>query len=297
MKTTTELVTPAMATKWLNDNKNNRKLRPGIVERYSKDMKAGNWTMCPTPIVFYEDNLLADGQHRLWAIIDSDTSQTFIIVRGFERAAGLNIDIGKNRDLVDNARIAGIADYLTHTLLSVCRAVEDGCYSQGQYSNTERFELVERHKDAGIFAVKYGPKGKFLRNAMVLGAIARAYEAGVDRVRLQRFCEVVNTGFSEGMNESAAVSIRNYLQAKGQSRGGGAIGSSGTWTETFLKVQNAIKYFVAGKQLNMIKTTSEEAYPLKKPRVTTNGKTKAEPKPTTKRRLGKTEEMIGARAR
>jgi hypothetical protein len=258
MKITEERVTPAIAEKWLNMNTNNRKLKTGLGEHYAHDMKAGNWTQCVDPIVFYEDGSLADGQHRLWAIIMADIPQTFIIVRDLDRNSGLNIDTGKVRDLVDNARISGTADYLSHTLIAVARAVEDGSYVKGQYSNAEKLLLAEKYKDAVQFVIKHGPKGKCLRNAVVLGAVARAYLAGVNPDKLQRFSDVLSSGFCDGYQESAAVALRNYLLDKGTTASSGAL-----WTETFLKVQNAIKYFVASKQLKIIKTVKDEAYPLK----------------------------------
>ena len=262
MKISRELVTPAAAAKFLNSNTNNRKLRTGLAEQYAKDMAAGNWTNCTAPIVFYEDGSLADGQHRLWALVESETTQSFIIVRDLDRASGMNIDTGKIRTVVDNARISGVADYLTNSLIAVCRAIEDGTFQAGQYSNARKLATTEKHREAGEFAIKYGPKGKHLRNQVVLGAVGRAYLAGVDRELLQRFGDVVSTGFADGAKESAGISLRNYLLSKGT-----AATRSALWVETFLKVQNAIKYFVAGKQLTIIKATSDEAYPLKRPKA------------------------------
>lgn len=76
MQLTVEKITPKIAEAWLNANTCNRKLRDGIVERYAADMTAGKWTECPEPISFYVDGDLADGQHRLFAITESGTTQT-----------------------------------------------------------------------------------------------------------------------------------------------------------------------------------------------------------------------------
>lgn len=92
-----ETVTPKLAEAWINANKSNRKLREGLVEKYACDMRAGKWTQCPEPISFYADGDLADGQHRLFAIIESDTTQEFPIARGLSREAGLNINTGAGR--------------------------------------------------------------------------------------------------------------------------------------------------------------------------------------------------------
>jgi hypothetical protein len=258
-----EIVTPAKAEKWLNSNKANRKLREGVAEKYAEDMANGKWTQCPVPISFYEDGDIADGQHRLFAIIESNTSQRFLIYHGLSRAAGLNLDTGLGRTLVDNARISGDNSDLSNELISLARAIEEGTRQIGGRSNAKRLELVNKHDEAARWAVANGPRSRGLRSAITLGAVARAYYHEKDKDKLKRFCEVVNTGFSDGRHESAAVAIRNYIMA---SKAGRASNSPALWRETFLKVQNAINYFMKGKALTVIKVVSEEAYPLKKKR-------------------------------
>lgn len=120
-----ERVTPKKATEWLNANTSNRKLRDGVVEKYAEDMRHGRWTRCTAPICFYEDGDVADGQHRLWAIIESDTTQEFAVLRGLSRADGLNIDTGLNRSLVDNARISGADKDLSNAALTGARSASE----------------------------------------------------------------------------------------------------------------------------------------------------------------------------
>ncbi|MNX86001.1 hypothetical protein D3C86_1178590 [compost metagenome] len=256
-----EVVDPAKAESWLNLNKNNRKLRDGVVEQYAQDMKAGRWTNCPTPISFYADGDVADGQHRLWAIVESSTTQTFPVARGLDRADGLNIDTGLNRSVVDNSRISGVDTGLSNTLVAVARATQHGVASVGRMSNALKVECVDLHRDACTWAVANGPKGKNLRNAVVLAAISRAWYWEEDKSKLRRFCDVFDSGFQQGDEESAAVAMRNYMLLKA-----GLASSSAMWTDTFLKVQNAINYFMRSKKLTVIKGVKEEPYPLKKKR-------------------------------
>ena len=256
-----ESVTPTKAEKWLNVNKSNRKFRPGVVEKYADDMRNGKWTQCTVPIVFYDDNDIADGQHRLWAIIESDTTQHFIVVHGLDRHSGLNIDTGLPRSLVDNARISGTNSELTNELVSLARAVEEGTRQLTASSNSRRLEHVTKHSDACRWAVSNGPRGRGLRNAIVLAAVARAWYHEKDKDKLKRFCEVVTSGFAEGKHESAAVAIRNTLLNSTRTSGSPAL-----WRETFLKVQNAVWYFMKEKSLMVIKNVADEAYPLPKKR-------------------------------
>lgn len=254
-----ETVTPDKATAWINQNKSNRKLRDGVVEKYADDMKRGRWTNCPEPISFYADGDLADGQHRLWAIVESQTEQIFPVARGLSREDGLNINTGMARTLVDAGRISGRDPNLSNTLISTARAIAEGSPAGSAKSNAARLVMVEDHREAASWAVSNGPKAKYLRNALVLAAIGRAWYHEADTDRLKRFCDVLNTGLCEGEAEHAAVVLRNYLLQRAS-----ASSSAALWRDSFLKVQNAISYFMRGKKLTVIKSTAEEVYPLPK---------------------------------
>jgi hypothetical protein len=259
-----ENVTPTKAATWLNTNKSNRKLRDGLVEKYAEDMRKGRWTTCPTPISFYDDGDVADGQHRLWAIVESGCAQRFPVARNLHRDDGLNIDTGLGRSLVDNARISRADNDLTNELVAVCRSIADGVHAGtaggSRRSNAEKLALCEAHKEAGQWACTNGPRGKMLRNAIVMAAMARAWYLEPDKERLRRFADVLSTGLYDGDGETAAIALRNYILTKT------AINSSGLWRDTFLKAQNAIHYFMRSKRLTVLKTVAEEAYPLKQKR-------------------------------
>lgn len=259
MNISTERVTPNKAEQWLNKNRSNRKLREGVAERYAEDMRNGNWTECPTPITFYEDGDVADGQHRLWAIVESDTIQTFVIYRDLPREAGLNIDTGLNRSLVDNARISGVDKNLSTKLVSTARAIAEGTRPSGTHSSASRVAIVATHRAAAEFAVAAAPKVKLLCNSLVTGAVGRAWYHEKDHDKLRRYCDVLGKGFMENEGEGAAVAMRNYLLMKGA-----AVGTSALWADTFFKIQNSIKYFMLGKKLTVIKAVQDEAYPLPK---------------------------------
>lgn len=75
-------VTPDVAQRWLNEcNVHNRPLRPNLVDKYAAAMKRGEWRLTAEPIAFcgpYNDECdeargvtLINGQHRLWAVIES----------------------------------------------------------------------------------------------------------------------------------------------------------------------------------------------------------------------------------
>lgn len=250
-----ETITPKKAEQYLVRNTSNRKLREGVAEKYAADMKRGKWTECPVPIVFYENGDVADGQHRLWAIIESDTPQKFYVGRGLSREAGLNLDTGLTRTLVDNARISGLDGGLTNELIACARAVEEGDRQSRGYSNAKRLELVEKHREAATWACAHGPRGRTIRNQCVLSAMARAWYHEPDKQKLERFAKVLTTGLADGEVESSAIALRNYLLSRKNAH------LNQLFRETFLKVQNAIHYFMRGKKLMIIKVVKDEMYP------------------------------------
>lgn len=258
-----ENVTPKKAEAWLNANNTNRKLREGVVEKYAADMAAGRWTQCSAPIAFYADGDVADGQHRLFAICETGIPQRFVIMRGLSREDGLNIDTGLGRSLIDNARISGQDTDLSNEIIALARAVEQGDRQKGALSNAQRLELVEKHREACKWATSNGMRGRGLRSQLTLAAVARAFYYEKDLDKLKRFCEVVTNGFSNGKHEAAAIAIRNYMLTGSGARVGS---SAALWRETFLKIQNAIRYFMLDKPLVVIKGVADEAYPLPKTR-------------------------------
>ena len=253
-----ETFTPAKAQKILDkQNTSNRSLRHGVVEKYADDMRNGRWTRCVVPISFFSDGTLADGQHRLFAVIESGVPQTFEVLHGITKEDMLNIDTGLNRTLVDSVSLAGLNITLSNQLLSYARGVHYGDRGSVALSNTKRLMLVETYRPHLEWTISNGPKGHSIRNGPVMSAIARAHMHNVNLERLKRFCEVLTNGQSNGMQDSAAVTLRNYLKNLGN-----AASRASVWRETFLKVQNSIKYFVANKELKVIKGVLEEAYPL-----------------------------------
>lgn len=102
-------VTPAQAREWLAMNVGNRHMRPGVVERYTRDMEAGAWQANGEAIVLGEDRVL-DGQHRLQACVNAGVAFRTVVVTGAETAAMATIDQGLSRTLADTLRWAGYAD-------------------------------------------------------------------------------------------------------------------------------------------------------------------------------------------
>lgn len=71
---------PAEARLLLAGNIGNRPPRVRQVKDLTAEMKAGRWRRTPEPIVISSRGEVRDGQHRLMAIVASDTEQEFLVI-------------------------------------------------------------------------------------------------------------------------------------------------------------------------------------------------------------------------
>jgi hypothetical protein len=261
MREAYENITPKLAERMLNANTNNRPLKQGHCERLATDMRDGAWTHCLAPIAFYDDNSLADGQHRLWAIIESGTTQRFRVVRDLPKDAGINIDTGVARTVVDVAHIQGLDTTMSIAVAAICRGIEDGQPNQGKRGRTmsQTLAIVAKHGHAAHWVASHGPNGRGVRNSAVMAAIGRAYYVESDKDRLAKFSKVLTTGLIESMDDSSAVAMRNYLLQRVQQ--GLAASHSKQWRDIFLKTQSTIHAFMRRKPLKRIVVQSDETYP------------------------------------
>lgn len=251
-------VTPSLATEWLNANTGNRKLREGIVEKYARDMKHGNWSRNPQPIMFYEDGELADGQHRLWGVIESKTSIEFFVQRGVPRDVALNIDTGFARDLVDNAHISKYEGYITNQAIATAIFMYRGKRDpKGTLSNAERLAVLEKYVKHVEFSDQFMPSKKVVSIVPIRAAVARAHLHLGDNARLVEFCTILGTGIpNDAVADRAVLAFRNYMLDI-------TIDRKIDPRDIFLKAMNAISYFMKNKPLMNVRVLKDEAYPLK----------------------------------
>src|SRR5262249_7313781 len=108
MKTTQELVTPAIARAWLKRNVCNRPLREPEVEDMRAAFERGEWELTHQGIAFDDHGDLIDGQHRLHAIaLQPEGFRCMMLVsRGLNRARVFPVvDKHQRRTLADSLGI------------------------------------------------------------------------------------------------------------------------------------------------------------------------------------------------
>jgi hypothetical protein len=91
-------------------NRLNNRGTPSVIKSYAEDMKNDRWKFVGDPIRFDTAGLLVDGQHRLYALVESGGSETFVVIRDLppiEELAGA-VDGGHKRRTSDELSIRGV---------------------------------------------------------------------------------------------------------------------------------------------------------------------------------------------
>jgi hypothetical protein len=126
-----EQITPEIATAWLKENRNNRRVRKSVVARYAADMASGDWRPGSGAIVFDKNKDLVDGQHRLLAVVSSGVTIVSTVTRGADPEVKEAIDTGQKRSLADLLAWGGETN--TVTLAAAIRM--DWRWAQGAIFN------------------------------------------------------------------------------------------------------------------------------------------------------------------
>lgn len=146
-------VTPEMAKEWVKkiSPDKQRKLNQSRCVEYAEQMKAGLWGLSTDAIGFSTDDHLINGQHRLYAVILSNTTQRFLVVYGLPPESLNNIDIGLSRKIGQfNNDIPNKNNVLT--LAKRCLSIINGntlyIASQGKtlYNNSDLTDSVDIDK-------------------------------------------------------------------------------------------------------------------------------------------------------
>lgn len=140
-------ITPSIATAFMEQNKENRRAVRGVVDRYARDMKRGEWRFTGEAIKFDKNKVLIDGQHRLLACIKSGVSFRSMVMYGLPPETKAVIDTGKSRSISDIMTFSGVMN--SARVSSVARMLllmkNDDWISRPTYSSQEIMAVLEKH--------------------------------------------------------------------------------------------------------------------------------------------------------
>lgn len=105
-----DMISPEQAKILLEQNTQNRPLNLPHVRTLAKQMLSGQWRFTGDPIQIGTSGRVLNGQHRLYAIIESGTSQEMFIMYNIPDESFSVMDTGRNRQASDVLAIAGFSD-------------------------------------------------------------------------------------------------------------------------------------------------------------------------------------------
>lgn len=259
--TVVELVTPHMAEQWLEKNyQHQRALRNADVEKWATMMREGRWKLTHQGIGFTDTGKLADGQHRLWAIIFAKTAVRMNVTRGLAEDSFQALDQGRVRSIADLSAEA----WITPTVVGMARAAARGP-GQGHWTLFDDrdpqllLRFIQEHDGAlrymlAVRGTNNRQRGLGLLTASIMGCLMRA-SYHVSKHQLERFTEVLVTGVIGAESERAIICLRDLCMA----RGSGGVKSR---TVLYQKCQRALKAFMEHDPLHTLYVLEEDIFPL-----------------------------------
>lgn len=164
-----ELIGPERATQILDTMGTNRRLSSGVVGKYANLMKQGLWRNDGSPIRIATNGKLVDGQHRLFAVIESETTQEFVVQNNVPEDSFVTMDTGKPRSFSDIITIefpdqpsVHLAASLTQLLFRWDQGMRSaalatgGNRSGGAVPNSLLLGYFREHRDAISLAARVG---------------------------------------------------------------------------------------------------------------------------------------------
>lgn len=79
-----EIITPELAQQYLSNNAMHRKPKQKKIDKYVAEMVNGEWQFNGKSLIFDSNGRLLNGQHRLYAVIQSGVSLKTLVVRGVD---------------------------------------------------------------------------------------------------------------------------------------------------------------------------------------------------------------------
>lgn len=259
IETKTLTVTPEMAKNWLAKyNNRNRNVRPAAVDIYAKDMKSGNWAFTHQGIAFYENGVLADGQHRLLAVVKANIPVKFLVTNGLPIEVGAAVDQHVRRQAHDALQISGLAPWANRNITAIARFVMS---DMGQETKPRGINHIAEflHKYKSLFETvdrTVISKKRHVTHSGILAVYFCALHSGVSVDVIRRFSKVMYSGEAEGPSENSAIRLREYLMMNPQSWVGQAR------VETCKRAMRALKAFEEKQPLGKIVMPVDFIYPV-----------------------------------
>jgi hypothetical protein len=258
MKTELETITPAMATKYLEHNQNNRPIRQNHVRFLASEISCNRWKENGATIVFNGKDLI-DGQHRLWAVIEAGIPIKSLVVHDVDKDSFETIDTGLVRTAGDVLSILGHKSGATVAAAArFCINYEKGLITRPHWKlgNTQIAEYVQRHKSL-ISSAAYINELAGEKRWLIGTGLAIALHSLMAK-KDQALADDLFAGIKEGFSDSSPATFR-FLRERliNMSMGKGKSSQSNIAVYT-IKAWNAARN---GEILKLFKWVGDEEAP------------------------------------
>jgi len=247
--TTTEVITPEVASRLLEGMGKNRSLKQAKKNQYLSDMQQGRWSSTSL-IRILDDGSLGDGQHRMMAVKALGRPVAFQVMTGMPRDEMYTIDTGAARNLYDVAQIAGI-DTPAKGLSAIKLLLKySGITRKSPYSlsNSDIFDVAKVIEDGILFVDNQRLSSREVLSAPVYAALILCYY-NENHERLADFVRIITSGPKEraalidkAAPATPALAFMDWYQktVKGNGNSGDSISQ-----ERFDRTLNAARSFCA----------------------------------------------------
>lgn len=251
------LVTPEQAAKWLLKNTRNRTLRDQFVDELAKKIRAGQWQPCTCDeIGFFEDGTLANGQHRLSAIVKAGVPVYAEVKFNIPMEAAICIDAGKSRTASDNIKIVTGDTYYTRKISQLVRV----CAVQGKKLTPEDHLIISQRYKRQLMMVKDMFEGapRYLNTSVLMGAVLLSLLAKSDEGQVREFTQTLISGRATSAAGESVVAFRDRLAAEFYAKGK----YRHDYAYEIKRAEQVIWNFIHNKQVTRFMAPEVYKYPL-----------------------------------
>lgn len=213
IEVTVQRITPETAAEWLERNdKNPRRMRPAVAQRYAEDVRAGRWAFPTSFIGFSPDGDLNNGQHTLSACVRGGQPIDTLVIYNVPEDAVAAMDRGLRRSLADTLHGQGMPRPVDlQAVIKLCWRWENGWLENRKVTPTDvqALDWLEANPgvvDATVATVPVQRKARLKKS--IMGAVF--YRAMlIDPDAAATFLDQLLTG--AGLEEgSPALKLREY---------------------------------------------------------------------------------------
>jgi hypothetical protein len=196
----------------------NRPIALNTIKRYEKALLENRWRLTGEPVIFSDDGVLLNGQHRLIACINTGVSFPTLVVFGISRDSFKFMDRGLKRNVSHVFAIEGIPNA---TLMAACVSWLDRIYNSNGFNrgaatrpeNEQFLDIYDRHKDlqnSTWVSNKISKEGERLISPALMTTLHYLF-AKKDREEADDFMRKVITGIGITEEKEPENLIRKWL--------------------------------------------------------------------------------------